>query len=99
MPVCYYFLYGVCSNEQCPYSHVKVNAKADVCSDFVKGYCPRGTSCKLKHTLRCPEFANGKCPYGENCKMQHSLKRKIETIILDDPVPTKKIKPCFSDST
>jgi len=52
MPVCHYFLKGVCTNLTCPYSHVKVNPRAAICPDFLKGYCPRGTTCKLKHTNR-----------------------------------------------
>lgn len=42
MPVCSYFLKGVCSNSSCPYSHVYVSRKAEVCADFLKGYCPLG---------------------------------------------------------
>ncbi|XP_070923755.1 zinc finger CCCH domain-containing protein 3 isoform X1 [Macaca nemestrina] len=42
MPVCSYFLKGICSNSNCPYSHVYVSRKAEVCSDFLKGYCPLG---------------------------------------------------------
>lgn len=42
MPVCSYFLKGICNNSDCPYSHVYVSSKAEVCEDFVKGYCPEG---------------------------------------------------------
>lgn len=42
MPVCSYFLKGICSNSDCPYSHVYVSRKAEVCTDFLKGYCPLG---------------------------------------------------------
>lgn len=42
MPVCSYFLKGICSNSSCPYSHVYVSRKAEVCTDFLKGYCPLG---------------------------------------------------------
>lgn len=42
MPVCSYFLKGICSNSNCPYSHVYVSRKAEVCTDFLKGYCPLG---------------------------------------------------------
>jgi len=49
MPVCHYFLKGVCTNVSCPYTHVKVNERAEICPDFLKGYCPRGPTCKLKH--------------------------------------------------
>ncbi|XP_041255596.1 zinc finger CCCH domain-containing protein 3 isoform X2 [Onychostruthus taczanowskii] len=42
MPVCSYYLKGICSNSNCPYSHVYVSRKAEVCQDFLKGYCPMG---------------------------------------------------------
>ncbi|XP_051562268.1 zinc finger CCCH domain-containing protein 3-like [Myxocyprinus asiaticus] len=42
MPVCSYFLKGICNNSSCPYSHVYVSRKAAVCKDFVRGYCPQG---------------------------------------------------------
>jgi hypothetical protein len=31
MPVCSFFLKGLCTNERCIYSHVKVNPDAEVC--------------------------------------------------------------------
>ena len=42
MPVCSFFLRGVCSKEDCPYLHVSVGRDAEVCPDFLKGYCTRG---------------------------------------------------------
>ena len=42
MPVCQFFLRGKCSNDNCPYSHVNVSKKAEVCEDFLKGFCSRG---------------------------------------------------------
>ncbi|KAF7646813.1 hypothetical protein LDENG_00182080 [Lucifuga dentata] len=77
MPVCLYFLKGVCNNSECPYSHVYVSRKADVCQDFVKGYCPEGEKCKKKHTLVCPDFSkSGSCPRGARCKLQHRQRAK-----------------------
>ncbi|XP_067315946.1 zinc finger CCCH domain-containing protein 3 [Pseudorasbora parva] len=78
MPVCSYFLKGICNNSSCPYSHVYVSRKADVCKDFVRGYCPQGDKCKKKHTLVCPDFSStGVCPRGTKCKLHHreSVKR------------------------
>ncbi|XP_052455628.1 zinc finger CCCH domain-containing protein 3-like [Carassius gibelio] len=72
MPVCSYFLKGICNNSSCPYSHVYVSRKADVCKDFVRGYCPQGDKCKKKHTLACPDFSStGVCPHGSKCKLHH----------------------------
>ena len=42
MPVCQFFLRGTCSNDNCPYSHVNVSKGAEVCEDFLKGFCSRG---------------------------------------------------------
>lgn len=57
MPVCSYFLKGICNNSDCPYSHVYVSRKAEVCEDFVKGYCPEGEKVQMhKHTFGFYEF-------------------------------------------
>ncbi|XP_037105224.1 zinc finger CCCH domain-containing protein 3 isoform X1 [Syngnathus acus] len=80
MPVCSYFLKGICNNSECPYSHVYVSHKAKVCEDFVKGYCPQGEKCKKKHTLVCPDFSKmGSCPRGARCKLRHRqcAKRRV----------------------
>ena len=42
MPVCSFFLRGVCTKDNCPYVHVSVGKDAEVCQDFLRGYCPRG---------------------------------------------------------
>ncbi|MBN3302184.1 ZC3H3 protein, partial [Amia calva] len=77
MPVCSYFLKGICNNSSCPYSHVYVSRKAAVCQDFVRGYCPLGEKCKKKHTLLCPDFSkSGVCPRGAKCKLQHRQRTK-----------------------
>lgn len=52
MPVCSYFLKGICSNSNCPYSHVYVSRKAEVCTGFLKGYCPLGA--KVRGTIWQP---------------------------------------------
>ncbi|CAM9213945.1 unnamed protein product [Sphacelaria rigidula] len=51
MPVCIYFERGMCFTPNCPYLHVKVSKKAAICPNFLKGYCPDGTACRLKHEL------------------------------------------------
>ncbi|KAK6492122.1 zinc finger CCCH domain-containing protein 3-like isoform X1 [Huso huso] len=77
MPVCSYFLKGICNNSTCPYSHVYVSRKAEVCQDFLKGYCPLGEKCKKKHTLLCPDFAKtGSCLLGSKCKLQHRQRKR-----------------------
>lgn len=42
MPVCSFFLRGVCIREDCPYLHVCVGKDAEICLDFAKGYCSKG---------------------------------------------------------
>uniref|UniRef100_UPI00358FB6A8 zinc finger CCCH domain-containing protein 3 n=1 Tax=Myxine glutinosa TaxID=7769 RepID=UPI00358FB6A8 len=77
MPVCRYYIRGMCNNSDCMYSHVKVSHKAGVCEDFVKGYCPLGAKCKKEHTLECSEFvASGKCSHGATCRLHHPHTRK-----------------------
>lgn len=53
MPVCSYFLKGTCNNSDCPYSHVYVSRKAEVCQDFVKGYCPEGEKVTHTNKIQC----------------------------------------------
>lgn len=77
MPVCSYFLRGICTNESCPYSHVNVNPNAAICEAFLNGYCPDGEKCKLKHIIDCPNFIkDGNCPLGNQCKLRHYIKKK-----------------------
>ena len=56
MPTCKFFLEGVCTADNCPYLHVKVNSEAAICQQFLKGYCPNGTDCKKRHVIACPNF-------------------------------------------
>lgn len=93
MPVCSYFLKGICSNSNCPYSHVYVSRKAEVCADFLKGYCPLGAKCKRKHTLLCPDFSRrGVCPRGAQCQLLHRdqkrLSRQTATPMAPEPSST-----------
>ncbi|XP_038198546.1 zinc finger CCCH domain-containing protein 3 [Arvicola amphibius] len=88
MPVCSYFLKGICSNSNCPYSHVYVSRKAEVCSDFLKGYCPLGAKCKKKHTLLCPDFARrGICPRGAQCQLLHRNQKRHGRRTAAPPTP------------
>lgn len=42
MPVCSFFLRGKCNKDNCPYAHVRVAKNADLCKNFLLGYCPDG---------------------------------------------------------
>uniref|UniRef100_A0A8C0DAB2 Zinc finger CCCH domain-containing protein 3 n=1 Tax=Balaenoptera musculus TaxID=9771 RepID=A0A8C0DAB2_BALMU len=88
MPVCSYFLKGICSNSNCPYSHVYVSRRAEVCTDFLKGYCPLGAKCKKKHTLLCPDFSRrGVCPRGAQCQLLHRNQRQLGRRAATAPAP------------
>ncbi|XP_019849334.1 PREDICTED: zinc finger CCCH domain-containing protein 3-like [Amphimedon queenslandica] len=73
MPVCSFFLRGVCTRDNCPYLHVSVGPNAELCMDFIKGYCPLGEDCKKQHTLTCPDYSRtGTCPRGKrHCPLKH----------------------------
>ena len=84
MPTCSFFLEGLCTRDNCPYRHVKVNPDAEVCPDFLKGYCPRRDECKRRHVNACPVFEQtGECPKGQNCPLPH-ISKKPKT-----PAPAK----------
>ena len=75
MPSCKFFLEGICVKENCPYRHVKVNPEASICPDYLKGYCPNGSTCKMRHVSRCPQFEQlGQCAKGKNCPFPHRKK-------------------------
>nr|XP_031295636.1 zinc finger CCCH domain-containing protein 3 isoform X2 [Camelus dromedarius] len=94
MPVCSYFLKGVCSNSSCPYSHVYVSRKAEVCTDFLKGYCPLGAKCKKKHTLLCPDFSRrGVCPRGAQCQLLHRNQKHLGRRTAAPPAPEPSSAP------
>ncbi|CAM9156970.1 unnamed protein product [Pylaiella littoralis] len=83
MPVCIYFEKGMCFTPNCPYLHVKVSRNAAVCPSFLKGYCPDGTACRLKHELpdprkRARDDVIGVEQGGDDDKATSSKKRKTE---------------------
>lgn len=39
MPVCKFFLQGVCVRNDCPYLHKKLSNEAELCIDFLRGFC------------------------------------------------------------
>ena len=56
MPVCSFFLRGVCTKDNCPYVHVSVGKDAEVCQDFLRGYCPSGEQvCVVYCLIRCQD--------------------------------------------
>merc|ERR1711981_1216461 len=49
IPTCKFYLEGICTKDPCPYRHVKVNDSAEVCPDFLKGFCPLDEKCLKRH--------------------------------------------------
>ncbi|KAI8994763.1 hypothetical protein BDB01DRAFT_846768 [Pilobolus umbonatus] len=79
IPHCVHFQKGLCKNDPCIYSHVKVSNDAPVCKAFaMEGYCSKGNECEEKHVHVCPEFAEtGKCS-NANCRLPHVARRTTE---------------------
>jgi len=70
---------------------VKVNEDAPLCPNFLKGYCPKGSECKLRHSKECPAFKKtGFCADQQRgkCRLAHrsntSEKRDGKTIVEKD---------------
>ncbi|CAD5228969.1 unnamed protein product [Bursaphelenchus okinawaensis] len=49
LPVCHYYFKMSCSEEECPYLHVKHSDRTDTCPDFQKGVCQLGIQCNYIH--------------------------------------------------
>jgi len=83
---------GICTNDDCPYLHVKVNPNAAVCQKFLNGYCPDGEKCKLKHTSVCLNFKkNGYCPDGDKCKLKHTGNKRTTSTSTNTTTATTTI--------
>ena len=54
-PECGLFLRGMCGDPSCRYLHVKKNAEAPDCEDFLTSWCPRGTVCPKRHYVPPPK--------------------------------------------
>ena len=81
MPVCSFFLRGVCARDECPYLHVSVGKNADVCPDFVKGYCPRGEQVGVVGMCRCLDC----CVFAVSVTVVGSVTRSTSLIALSSP--------------
>lgn len=87
LPVCFRFLLGSCFDEHCPYPHVNVNPLAAVCEDFLAGYCPQGSACKLLHTYECQTWVRtGECD-DTQCRFKHPRNVRGRRRLAEPPVP------------
>lgn len=71
-PACIHFSRGNCTKPNCRYTHVKIDAAANVCRTFATvGYCEKGADCTERHVFECPDYANtGSCP-NTKCHLPH----------------------------
>lgn len=51
MPVCKFFLRGVCTRVGCLYLHKKVSKNAQLCPDFIRGYCAAAENVIISNTI------------------------------------------------
>lgn len=63
----------------------RVDPKTQICFDFTKGVCARGSSCKYSHDLElivqvnsqergvCFDFLRGQCQRGQLCRFSHDI--------------------------
>lgn len=94
MPVCSYFLKGICSNSNCPYSHVYVSRKAEVCSDFLKGYCPLGAKVRGLQVGTGQVVKQSLLLSALTSVVLHSLKVKVTVIPSISQMTQKCSKTC-----
>ncbi|ORZ15787.1 hypothetical protein BCR42DRAFT_42835 [Absidia repens] len=95
-PHCRHFQRMRCSNDPCPFAHVRVRPDAPLCRPFgVEGYCAKGSTCKNLHVIVCPTFAVvGKCT-NQRCKFPHVASTAPTTA----PTVKKNEHPTNSTST
>ncbi|KAI9719179.1 MAG: hypothetical protein M1828_006272 [Chrysothrix sp. TS-e1954] len=63
---------GNCTNSDCRYAHIRVNAGAPVCRDFaILGFCSAGATCLERHVHECPDYANKALCRSRKCKLPH----------------------------
>lgn len=62
----------MCSNENCPFAHIKVNPAAPICRPFATlGYCDKGAECTERHVRQCPDFDQKGVCTDKTCKLPH----------------------------
>ncbi|VDK66774.1 unnamed protein product [Onchocerca ochengi] len=78
MPICDYFLRRTCSDEHCPYLHVKHTVGSKPCEDFNRGICKKGSSCSSPHRYYYSVIKK-KCDRLEMSSVSQVLSRHGET--------------------
>ena len=85
MPVCKYYLEGVCSRDFCPYRHVKVSDSAEICQDFLKGFCPLSENCMKRHENQIKPRTSTSAGTGNNSKESENKNLKKPTTAPSKP--------------
>ncbi len=49
----------------------------ELCRNFQRGECTRGSSCPYLHVEYCRDFGRGECPRGTGCPYLHKLNPEI----------------------
>jgi hypothetical protein len=61
MPVCKYFLQGLCQkNRECLYLHKKLDDDTKLCAEFLKGYCPAAEKVSCRVNFRVFQASHGR---------------------------------------
>lgn len=92
MPVCKFFLQGLCVRDDCPYLHKKLNEKAQICLEFQRGFCELADKVSyFGGAILFQEFLFSKCDKKhENLVLPRTTKvRKV--------IKTKSIKPVIPE--
>jgi len=74
MPSCHFFAtYGQCSNDDCPFLHVRPEDRVKDCPWYERGFCKHGPNCKNRHMRKvaCPDYLAGFCILGPACPKGH----------------------------
>mmetsp|Transcript_5328 Transcript_5328/g.7853 ORF Transcript_5328/g.7853 Transcript_5328/m.7853 type:complete len:164 (+) Transcript_5328:744-1235(+) len=99
MPVCKKYLAGTCFDENCPYSHVRVNSQAPICQAFLNGHCPKGEACTFKHVLWNRKQSSIKAREVKVSRLSPKRKEsKVEVMREKKTMKGLKIMPQFSSS-
>lgn len=105
VPPCAFFeRIGECTNPECPFLHVKPEENVAECAAYIRGFCPNGPQCSLRHVERkpaCPFYLAGFCPLGPQCTMGHPVQelhdwKSITSRLRERLIIERKGDPNFS---
>lgn len=75
MPTCSYFIKGACGQDRCPYAHTYVGHDAQICDDFVQGFCSKGNEVLCRWLLSSVDVSVFICVvYEATCSSLSSIR-------------------------